>query len=75
MVLHDALVRNDSLVERSREQNSGATAPPRGVDLLDVVRLEEWQSGGERDAGLVTVGLVTAGVGFLVLLALTVPND
>ena len=76
VVLHNAVVRNDSLVEVVRGETDQATSlATRGVDLLDIVRLEAWQSGGERDAGLVTLGLVTAGVGFLVLLALTVPHD
>lgn len=52
LVLHDAVVRNDSLVEVARGEPSQAKPPAlRGVDLGDVLRVEAWQPGGERIAG------------------------
>jgi len=50
VTLRDAIVRDDSLVE------TGGGAPC-GVALADVVRLEQWQSRGERVTGGVALAL------------------
>ena len=62
LVLHDAVVRNDSLVEVARGEPSQTERPVlRGVDLADVVQVEAWQPGGERIAGGVIVTLLAIG--------------
>lgn len=66
LVLHNAVVRNDSLVEVVLGEPGQATSPaPRGVDLADVVRVESWQPGGERITGGVVLGIVAV-VGALI---------
>lgn len=66
VVLHDAVIRNDSLVELPRDpsdRNAPHAEPPlRGVDLADVVRIEQWQSRGERITGGAVL-IVLAGLG------------
>lgn len=61
VVLHDAISRDDSLVEVSRE-------PPRAVALADIAHLESWQPGGERVAGTVTLTLlaILAAIGYII---------
>ena len=70
VVLLDAVVRNDGVVEvpigETRRERAG---PPRGVALADVVRLELWQSGGERVSGGVALGLVAGVIAFIAILA------
>lgn len=59
LVLLDAVVRNDSIVEVPPEQTNIARAgPPRAVALADAVEVELWQSPGERVAGGVGLSIV-----------------
>ena len=62
VTLRDAIVRNDSLVE------TGGGAP-RGVALADVVRLEQWQSRGERMTGWAALALVGSLIVSILLIA------
>ncbi|HYL56314.1 MAG TPA: hypothetical protein VEU73_12150 [Gemmatimonadales bacterium] len=56
LILHDAVLRNDSLVELPRQPNDSGVQPSCGVDMLDVVRVEVWQSRGERMTGTIVLG-------------------
>lgn len=62
VVLHDAISRNDSLVEVS-----GAT--PRAVALGDIAHLESWQPGGERVTGGIALTIVAGLLGFIYVIA------
>jgi hypothetical protein len=75
LVLRDAVVRNDSLVEVARGELSQATSPAtRGVDLADAVQVEAWQPGGERIGGGVALGIVAAVVALLTAIGLAVAD-
>ena len=67
LVLHDAMVRNDSLVEVARPA-------ARGVDLADVVRVESWQPGGERITGGVALGIVAVVAALITAIGLAVAD-
>jgi len=59
LVLRNAVVRNDSLVEVARGEPGQAARPAtRGVDLADVGQVEAWQPGGERITGGVALGIL-----------------
>lgn len=76
LILHSAVFRDDSLVEL-RQRNDSGVQPSRGVDMLDVVRVEAWSPGAERTAGGVIVtllaGLLT--VAYLLLRGLGGPGS
>ena len=57
VLMHDAVVRDDSLVE----VGGGSHA----VALADVQRVDLWQSGGERVTGVVGLGLVAGLFGLI----------
>jgi hypothetical protein len=67
LVLHDAVVRNDSLVEVAGPET-------RGVDLAEVIQVESWQPGGERITGGVALGIVVGVVALLTALGLAVAD-
>lgn len=70
VVLRGAIARNDSVVEVSTAPTSGESpSPARGVAMADVVRLEQWQQGGERVVGGTLLAVVTGSVALLVWLA------
>lgn len=78
VVLLDAVVRDDSIVELPSGQTSLERAgPPRGVALADVAQVELWQPGSERVVGGVTVTVVAvlAVVGYLFFRSLTGPGS
>ena len=59
VILHDALIRNDGIVEVPGEEATRAGArPPRAVALADAARVERWQPGGQRIAGGVGLSVV-----------------
>ncbi len=74
VVLHDALIRNDSIVEVP-DSGPERFRPPRAVALADAAVVEQWQPRGERITGGVAVSIVGAVVAFIALLALTWPNN
>lgn len=75
LVLHNAVVRNDSLVEVTRGEPSQPERPAtRGVDLADVVQVEAWQPGGERATGGVALGIVAVVLAFLTAIGLAVAD-
>lgn len=57
VVLHDALIRNDSIVE-APDTSPARIGAPRAVALADAAVVEQWQPGGERIAGGVTLSIV-----------------
>ncbi|HYL21613.1 MAG TPA: hypothetical protein VEU74_07615 [Gemmatimonadales bacterium] len=76
VVLLDAVVRDDSVVELPSDQTSVQRShPPRAIALADVVHLEQWQPGGERVAGGTALALVGGLAALLVLIALTWSNQ
>lgn len=57
VVLHDALIRNDSIVEVP-DTSLERTSAPRTVALADAAVVEQWQPGGERIAGGISLTIV-----------------
>ena len=75
LVLRDAVVRNDSLVEVARGEPSQREGPTlRGVDLGDVMQAEAWQPGGERVTGGVALGFVAVVLAFFTAIGLAVAD-
>ena len=78
VVLHNAVVRNDSLVEvvRGEGEPDQATSPAtRGVDLADAAQVETWQPRGERIGGGVALGVVAGFLAFIVAVGLAVAGS
>ena len=57
VVLHEALIRNDSIVEVP-DTSPERTDAPRAVALADAAVVEQWQPGGERIAGGISLTIV-----------------
>ncbi len=78
VVLHNAVVRDDSLVELPSGPNSGQAEPGlRGVELAYVVRIEQWQPRGERITGGVVLAVlaILGTVVYIVLRGLSGPGS
>ena len=74
LVLHNAVVRNDSLVEVVRGEPEATSPGTRGVDLADAAQVETWQPRGERIAGGVSLGIVAGILAFGVAIGLLVAD-
>jgi hypothetical protein len=68
VVLHDALIRNDSIVEVP-DSGPERTGAPRAVALADAAVVEQWQPGGERITGGITLTIVGGLLLFFYLLS------
>jgi hypothetical protein len=76
LVLHNAVVRNDSLVEVVRGEPDQATSPARrGVDLADAAQVETWQPRGERIGGGIALGVVAGILAFGLAIGLLVAGS
>ncbi len=78
VVLHNAVVRDDSLVELASDPNAVQAEPgPRGVALSDVVRIDQWQPRGERITGGVVLSVlaILGTVGYFIFRGLSGPGS
>lgn len=76
VVLRNAVVRHDSIVELpSGQTNRQRAGPARAVALAEAAHVEFWQSQGERVGGGISLTLVGALAAFITVLALTWRSD